>query len=39
MTDTIDTSPGAVTRVPGFRAAAVACGLKTSGQPDLALVA
>jgi glutamate N-acetyltransferase/amino-acid N-acetyltransferase len=39
MTDTIDTSPGAVTRVPGFRAAAVACGLKTSGQPDLVLVA
>jgi glutamate N-acetyltransferase/amino-acid N-acetyltransferase len=39
MTDTIDTSPGAVTRVPGFRAAAVACGLKESGQPDLALVA
>jgi glutamate N-acetyltransferase/amino-acid N-acetyltransferase len=39
MTDIIDTSPGAVTRVPGFRAAAVACGLKESGQPDLALVA
>src|SRR5512136_2597518 len=39
MTDTIDTTPGAVTRVPGFRAAAVACGLKASGQPDLALVA
>ncbi len=39
MSETIDTSPGAVTRVPGFRAAAVACGLKASGQPDLALVA
>jgi glutamate N-acetyltransferase/amino-acid N-acetyltransferase len=34
----IDTSPGAITRVPGFQAAGVACGLKTSGQPDLALV-
>jgi len=34
----IDTSPGAITRVPGFRAAAVACGLKQNGQPDLALV-
>jgi glutamate N-acetyltransferase/amino-acid N-acetyltransferase len=39
MSEPIDTSPGAVTRVPGFRAAAVACGLKASGQPDLALVA
>jgi len=28
----------ALTRVPGFRAAGVACGLKISGQPDLALV-
>ncbi|MDW8072401.1 MAG: bifunctional ornithine acetyltransferase/N-acetylglutamate synthase, partial [Anaerolineae bacterium] len=34
----IDTSPGAVTRVPGYRAAGVACGLKQSGQLDLALV-
>jgi glutamate N-acetyltransferase/amino-acid N-acetyltransferase len=34
----IDTSPGAITRVPGFRAAAVACGLKQNGQADLALV-
>ena len=38
MTPSIDTSPGAITRVPGFRAAGVACGLKQSGQPDLALV-
>jgi glutamate N-acetyltransferase/amino-acid N-acetyltransferase len=40
MTDAlrVDTSPGAITRVPGFRAAGVACGLKESGQPDLALV-
>ncbi len=38
MSGSIDTSPGAVTRVPGFRAAGVACGLKQSGQPDLALV-
>jgi glutamate N-acetyltransferase/amino-acid N-acetyltransferase len=35
----IDTSPGALTRVPGFRAAGVACGIKESGQLDLALVA
>jgi glutamate N-acetyltransferase/amino-acid N-acetyltransferase len=35
----IDTSPGAITRVLGFRAAGVACGLKESGQLDLALVA
>jgi glutamate N-acetyltransferase/amino-acid N-acetyltransferase len=35
----VDTSPGAVTRVPGFKAASAACGLKQSGQPDLALVA
>lgn len=34
----IDTSSGAITRVNGFRAAGVACGLKQSGQPDLALV-
>lgn len=34
----VDTSPGAITRVPGFRAAGVACGLKTSGAADLALV-
>lgn len=34
----VDTSPGAVTRVPGYRAAGVACGLKQSGQLDLALV-
>jgi glutamate N-acetyltransferase/amino-acid N-acetyltransferase len=34
----IDTSSGALTRVAGFRAAGVACGLKQSGQPDLALV-
>jgi glutamate N-acetyltransferase/amino-acid N-acetyltransferase len=32
-------TPGALTRVPGFRAAGVACGLKESGQLDLALVA
>jgi glutamate N-acetyltransferase/amino-acid N-acetyltransferase len=35
----IDSSPGAITRVPGFRAAGVSCGLKESGQLDLALVA
>jgi glutamate N-acetyltransferase/amino-acid N-acetyltransferase len=35
----IDPSPGAITRVPGFRAAGVTCGLKESGQLDLALVA
>jgi glutamate N-acetyltransferase/amino-acid N-acetyltransferase len=34
-----DPSPGAITRVPGFRAAGVACGLKDSGQLDLALLA
>ena len=34
----IDTCAGAITRVPGFRAAGVACGLKQNGQPDLALV-
>ncbi len=34
----VDTSEGAITRVPGYRAAGVACGLKQSGQPDLALV-
>ena len=34
----IEASPGAITRVPGFRAAGVACGLKESAQPDLALV-
>lgn len=34
MTDPI--SP--LTRVPGFRAVGVTCGLKQSGQPDLALV-
>lgn len=34
----VDTSPGAVTRVPGYRATGVACGLKQSGQLDLALV-
>jgi glutamate N-acetyltransferase/amino-acid N-acetyltransferase len=34
-----DPSPGALTRVPGFRAAGVACGLKESGQSDLAVVA
>ncbi len=39
-----DSLPGAITRVPGFRAAGVACGLrsapgaKESGHPDLALV-
>jgi glutamate N-acetyltransferase/amino-acid N-acetyltransferase len=36
---TPDPTPGALTRVPGFRAAGVACGLKESGQLDLALVA
>jgi len=30
---------GAITAVPGFRAAGVACGIKKSGAPDLALVA
>ena len=34
----VDISPGAITRVPGYRAAGVACGLKQSGQLDLALV-
>jgi glutamate N-acetyltransferase/amino-acid N-acetyltransferase len=34
----VDTSSGAITRVSGFRAAGVACGLKQSGGPDLALV-
>ncbi|MGQ9787579.1 MAG: bifunctional glutamate N-acetyltransferase/amino-acid acetyltransferase ArgJ, partial [Anaerolineae bacterium] len=34
----VDTSSGAVTRVPGYRATGVACGLKQSGQLDLALV-
>jgi len=34
----VDTSPGAITRIPGYRAAGVACGLKQSGQLDLALV-
>jgi len=28
----------AITRVPGFRAVGVACGLKESGKPDLALI-
>jgi len=31
-------SKSAVTRVPGFRAVGVACGLKQSGKPDLALI-
>ncbi|MBI1877497.1 MAG: bifunctional glutamate N-acetyltransferase/amino-acid acetyltransferase ArgJ [Chloroflexi bacterium] len=31
-------SKSAVTRVPGFRAIGVTCGLKQSGNPDLALV-
>lgn len=30
--------PSAITRVPGFRAVGVTCGLKVSGKPDLALV-
>ena len=34
MTETI--SP--IARVPGFRAVGVTCGLKQSGNPDLALV-
>jgi glutamate N-acetyltransferase/amino-acid N-acetyltransferase len=34
----IDTAPGAITRVPGFQAAGVACGLKEDSQLDLALV-
>ncbi len=34
----VDTSPGAITRIPGYRAAGVACGLKQSSQLDLALV-
>ncbi len=29
---------GAITAVPGFRAAGVACGIKKTGAPDLALV-
>ena len=33
-----DSSPGAITRVPGFRAAGVACGIKSSNRLDLALV-
>jgi glutamate N-acetyltransferase/amino-acid N-acetyltransferase len=33
-----DSLPGAITQVPGFQAAGVACGLKDNGQPDLALV-
>jgi glutamate N-acetyltransferase/amino-acid N-acetyltransferase len=32
------TSKSCLTRVPGFRAVGVTCGLKQSGQPDLALV-
>lgn len=32
------TPKSAVTRVPGFRAVGVTCGLKQSGNPDLALV-
>jgi glutamate N-acetyltransferase/amino-acid N-acetyltransferase len=32
------TSTSAVTRVPGFRAVGVTCGLKQSGNPDLALI-
>lgn len=32
------TSKSAVTQVPGFRAVGVTCGLKQSGNPDLALV-
>ena len=31
-------SPSPLTRVPGFRAVGITCGLKPSGQPDLALV-
>lgn len=34
-----DPSPGAITRVPGFRAAGVACGIKGNNRLDLALVA
>lgn len=30
--------PSSLTRVPGFRAVGVACGLKESGRPDLTLV-
>ncbi len=32
------TSSAALTRVPGFRAVGVTCGLKQSGNPDMALV-
>lgn len=32
------TSKSAVTQVPGFRAVGVTCGLKQSGNPDLALI-
>jgi glutamate N-acetyltransferase/amino-acid N-acetyltransferase len=34
----IDTRPGAITRVPGFRASGVACGIKQAGGLDLALI-
>jgi glutamate N-acetyltransferase/amino-acid N-acetyltransferase len=37
MTD-VKNSEGAITRVPGFRAAGVSCGLKDNGQLDLALI-
>jgi glutamate N-acetyltransferase / amino-acid N-acetyltransferase len=32
------TVPGGITAPPGFRAAGVACGIKTTGKPDLALL-
>lgn len=34
----VDSRPGAITRVPGFLAAGVSCGLKESGALDLALI-
>ncbi len=34
----MDQQKSALTRVPGFRAVGVACGLKQSNQPDLALI-
>ena len=34
----MDSSTAAITRVAGFRAVGVTCGLKKSGRPDLALI-
>jgi glutamate N-acetyltransferase/amino-acid N-acetyltransferase len=38
LSSQVDTSSGAITRVPGFKASGVACGLKASGDLDLALI-